>query len=97
MLKPKPFEMTNPDVSANGAACIVQVQIDPIYHEFIERLPYVEHITRFMVYSNHIHVWIDTRYNIEDAWLDLYEQLTVETNPIELSSVWDIADDEGQG
>lgn len=88
VLKPKQFEMSNPAYSTNGNVCIVPIAISSEFFNFIESLPYVLTTTRLG--NDNIHVWFDLRYNVEDAWLDLYEQLTIETSKVVLSDVWNI-------
>lgn len=90
LLKPKPFDISNPEYSTNGRVCVIAIHIDSQYFNFIERLPYVSSTTKFPDGWNLIHVWLNNRYGAEDVWLDLYEQLTIETSKVELSSAWDV-------
>lgn len=81
-LKPKPFDMSNPNPE-------IHITIDPKHCDFIVSLPYINQIRNWIT-DNEFVVWIDERYDIDDAWLDLYEQLTDETSKVELDSRWDI-------
>lgn len=91
LLKPKSFEMHNPEWSSNKLVCIIVVDIDEQYFDFIETLPYVFTTTR--LFGRTIHVWVDTLYDVDDAWLDLYEQLGIETSKVELDPMWGLDED----
>jgi hypothetical protein len=88
MMKPKPFVMEEP-----GGGHILLITIDHQYHDFIRAMPCVEFVNA-RPESSSIHVFIDRRYDIDEAWLWIYEQLEAETSKVELSDVWGIEDEQ---
>lgn len=88
MIRPKRlFTMANPD-----AAGMIRVHVDRKHYEFMLLLPYVSHIVQFeMTMPHFFHVYIDPRYDFDDAWLDLYDQLEAECHRVELADIWNTA------
>lgn len=94
LLKPKPFEMHNPEWSHNKNVCIIVIDIHEQYFDFIESLPYVMTTTR--LFGRTLHVWVNTLYDVEEVWLDLYEQLSDEVTMVTLDSIWGLDESEDE-
>jgi len=85
-MKPKAFALDNPII--NHGQCLIPLVIDQRYHEFVRAMPCTLRVDDFMSMPNLLHLHIDPRYDFEEAWLWIYEQLEAETNKVELGDVW---------
>jgi hypothetical protein len=83
-MKPKAFVMSEPQFVG---VWLFMLTIDRKYWDFVKRMPCVN--TTSELSGNNIHVWIDPRYDYEEAWLWIYEQLETETHEVVLGAVWD--------
>ena len=89
MLTPKPFVMENPKfIGRNHDVCMIKMTVDRKHWDFIEAMPCVE--ATIELNGNAIHVWLDARYDYEEAWLWIYEQLEAETREVDLGEVWGV-------
>lgn len=85
-MKPKAFVMSEP-VAHILNHWIVMIAIDYAYFDFIRAMPCVLSTEAWI--GREIRVYIDPRYDYEEAWLWIYEQLETETREVELGEVWD--------
>ncbi len=85
-IKRKPFMMHNP--TEHGARWLFMLEADENIRKFAETLPCVQVVLGLN--GDTCHVYIDTRYDYEEAWLWIYEQLENETRQVDLSEVWNV-------
>lgn len=86
-MKPKAFVMSEPMLLGVGI-WMFSLTIDRKHWEFVENMPCVR--TTVELSRHHMHVWIDERYDYEEAWLWIYEQLEAETREVQLGDMWGV-------
>ncbi len=84
---PKPFHMTEP-FQQNGVWCF-WLTADPDVIEFVRHLSCVLNVgymapNFFRRPNNRVMITIDPRYEHEEAWLWMHEQMETESNRVEL-------------
>lgn len=89
-MKPKRFSIENWQQLYQGGF-MVRLVIEDKYIPFIEALPFVSSVEDFTTIGRgQYHIWLDPRYDTDEAWLALYEALDNETKNVELSDIWDV-------
>lgn len=90
MITPKPFVMNEPHAYLPGRWEFV-LYISEEYIGFVQSLACVSRVEDFQAaYKDEFHVHINSRYDHQEAWQWIYEQIESEMNEIKLSSLWDV-------
>jgi hypothetical protein len=92
-MKPQPFVMENPVNIASGSGnwqfWLTLPQDKRSLYDVVASWDCVSHLHYEDVWRR-ASVIIDPRYDYEEAWLWIYEQLQIETAVVELSEFWDM-------
>lgn len=88
MLK-APFYLQEPRNGERPVICSLHADVRLI--EYAERLDCVHRVTRFGD-DEYVHLWLDPRYDWQEAWLFIYMELETEARNTDLDPlVWDKA------
>lgn len=90
MMRPKAFVMENPQNIISGSGNWQFWLTAPLHvYDLVASWDCVAHLHYEDVWKR-AYVVIDPRYDYQEAWLWIYEQLEAETQQVELSDVWDV-------
>lgn len=87
MIKPKPFVMENPEQYAPGKWQFSLTAPDSLI-TFTKNLACVVNVVP--IYGESHLVVINPRWDYQEAWMFIYEQLESESNETKLDDVWTI-------